>query len=412
MRCPIDVSRPPTVATALVVATLIASVPSQSARGDRLLLRNGGTVEGTLLREPDAQGNKDYIVRTDEGILVKLSRSAVRKVEQPDAAQREYQQRLQTLPDTADGHWQMAQWCQDHQLQSARTLHLQQVLRHDPDHEQARRALGYNKIDGRWVMADQWMRQQGYQRYRGAWRTAQQIAIMERQREWELGEKQWRRQLKTWRSWLGGRRHAEALERLRTVDDPQAVTGLAELLQDEPDERLREMYVDVLARIGGGQATGALAAAALDDPDLEVRLRAIDHLKKIGSDRVLPIFVAALAGNDNRRINRAAVALGRLEDPDAILPLIGALVTRHESIVQPPSSIRPSFGSSSDGSSGIGGLNVGGGPKKVVRHLQNKSVLDALVRLTGKNFRFSEQDWRAWYARQQTPPSINLRRDP
>ena len=104
--------------------------------------------------------------------------------------------------------------------------------------------------------------------------------------------------------------------------------------------------------------------------------------------------------------------MGRLGDPEAVLPLIDALVTRHETVIQPTSSIRPSFGGTSDGSGGFNGLSVGGGPRRVVRSLKNKSALEALVALTKQNFQYSQTDWKRWYIREHSSPGANLRRDP
>ena len=118
-----------------------------------------------------------------------------------------------------------------------------------------------------------------------------------------------------------------------------------------------------------------------------------------------------MTSKSNRTINRAGVALGRLGEREAILPLIDALVTRHETVKKPANQINTSFSRSSDGGLGLGGLNVGGGPKKIVKNLQNKSVLEALVALTEQNYQYSKNDWKRWYIGQQDLGDINLRRD-
>jgi hypothetical protein len=95
------------------------------------------------------------------------------------------------------------------------------------------------------------------------------------------------------------------------------------------------------------------------------------------------------------------------------VPLINALVTRHETIVHPPGgNINPAFGTSPDGGAGMNGLQVGGGPKKVVRSVKNKAVLEALITLTGQNYQYAVPDWKQWYvATHSLPVDINLRRD-
>ena len=166
-----------------------------------------------------------------------------------------------------------------------------------------------------------------------------------------------------------------------------------------------------MGRIEGPVAISALISTTLEDPDLEVRLRAVDHLRRIGPEPAVRMFSQSLQSKSNRTINRAGVALGRLGNTDAVLPLIESLVTRHERIVKPTSAITPSFGRNSDGSGGMNGLSVGGGPKKVVRDLKNQSVLEALISLTDQNYQYSKPDWKDWYIRQQEAGEVNLRRD-
>ena len=250
-----------------------------------LVLKNGGQLRGDVLHAPAADqpaSSSFYIVRLASGGRVKLAARQVRKVVEPSAAESKYARLLPKMPDTAAGHLTMAQWCQEHGLNDLRLYHLQQVLRHEPDHQEARRSLGYGRIDGRWIKADDWMQEQGYVRYQGAWRLPQQVAVLERERETELAQKNWRRDLKMWRGWLGGRRDAEAREKLRQLQDPLAVPALAELLGAERDSQVREIYVDLLARFSSSTAVSALVRTALQDPDTEIRLRAIDHLRDTG----------------------------------------------------------------------------------------------------------------------------------
>ncbi len=336
----------------------------------------------------------------------------VRKVVDPSPPENQYAGLLRRMPDTAKGHLTMAAWCQENGLNDQRLHHLEQVLRHQPDHEDARRILGYGLIDGQWVRAQDWMEQQGYVRYQGAWRLPQQVAILEQARETELAEKRWRRDLKMWRGWLGGRRDAEAREKFQQLKDPLAIPGLAVLLSEERDAQVREMYIDLLARFSHAKAYSALIQIALEDVDLENRLRAIDYLRENGRTHAVQAFARTLGHKNNQMVNRAAVALGRLGDSDAVLPLIHALVTRHETITRPTADIRPSFGGSRDGTGSFNGLSVGGGgPKRVVRSLKNKDVLQALVSLTKQNYQYSTPDWMRWYVSENSSPGVNLRRD-
>jgi HEAT repeat protein len=116
----------------------------------------------------------------------------------------------------------------------------------------------------------------------------------------------------------------------------------------------------------------------------------------------VPPLVAALAGSDNARVNRAAEALGRLGVPTAIGPLITALETRHLAVVgdgQPAGSTSATFTPQG------GGLAMGGGPKRKLVAVRNARVLEALVTLTGENFEWNADAWRAWLVNERSLPA-------
>lgn len=383
------------------------------ALADVLILRNGGRLEGDVAKTQVSSESKAvaYTVKLNSGVRLKIDGREVRKHIKSDPTELEYEKLLNAMPDTAAGHWTMANWCNSNKLSEQRRYHQEQVLRHDPNHEDARRSLGYTRLNGKWGTRKDRMRDKGYELFEGKYLLPQQIAILKRTRDDELAQKKWRRDLKTWRKNLSGASKAEILDQFANIDDPRAVLALHELLQNDSSSQFREIYVDNLARIGGPGAVSALVQAGLEDSEVEVRLRAIDRLREIAPLASARMFARALTSKSNRTINRAGVALGRLGEREAILPLIDALVTRHETIKKPANQINSSFSRSGDGSLGLGGLNVGGGPKKIVKNLQNKSVLEALVALTEQNYQYSKNDWKRWYIGQQDLGDINLRRD-
>ncbi|MCP4194031.1 MAG: HEAT repeat domain-containing protein [Planctomycetaceae bacterium] len=395
-------------------ACLSLSWLAADASADILVLRNGGRLEGEILKRTELRGEREataYIVRLKTGVRLKIDGREVRKVVADSPAHSQYKKLLADMPNTAVGHWSMAEWCQQQNLRQQRTYHQQQVLQLDPNHEKARRSLGYTRFNGKWGKRDDRMRAQGYELFEGKYMLPQQIAIKKRNRNNDLAQKKWRRDLKTLRSQLNGARQAQAKEQFKTIKDPRAVMALQEMLKSEELAEVREIYVDALGHIKGPAAISALITSSLDDPDLEVRLRAVDHLRRIGPEPAVRTFSKSLQSKSNRTINRAGVALGRLGNTDAVLPLIDSLITRHERIVKPANAITPSFSRNSDGSGGMNGLSVGGGPKKVVRNLKNQSVLEALISLTDQNYQYSKLDWKEWYIRQQEAGEVNLRRD-
>ena len=233
------------------------------------------------------------------------------------------------------------------------------------------------------------MAERGFIRYRGNWRTVQEIELIERGEKAHLAQKEWAAKLERLRRQVDqASQSARAAEEIRGISDPAAVPALATALPKEPVFRVRGWYVEALSRIRSPDAVGVLVATALDHGDPETRIAAVERL-------------AALRSGDNARINRAAEALGRLGVPSVVGPLIDALQTQHIVVAgdgTPEGSTSATFTPSG------GGLSMGSGSKRIKTAVRNDRVLEALVALTGANFEWDAQAWRAWLANRQAPP--------
>ena len=252
------------------------------------------------------------------------------------------------------------------------------------------------------------MTARGFVRYRGMWRTVQEIELIERSDRVNLAQREWTIRLERLRTRLDDPRQAEAaVEEIREIADPFAVPALAAALGKERMPRVRADYVEALSHIRGAEAMTALVSVAVDHADLETRILAVERLVDIGPEMAAQAIAGALGGADNARINRAAEALGRLGSASAVGPLIGALETEHMLVAgggAPEGSTTATFTPSG------GGLSRGGGPKRQKTRVQNQRVLEALVKITGENFDWNTAAWRAWQANRQLPPDFDPRR--
>ena len=252
------------------------------------------------------------------------------------------------------------------------------------------------------------MAARGFVRYRGMWRTVQEIELIERADRVNLAQKEWVNRLERLRKRLDDPRQAEAAaEEIREIADPFAVPALSAAVVKERMPRIRADYVEALSHIRGPEALTALVTMAVDHPDPETRILAVERLLDIGPELAAQAIAGALGGADNARINRAAEALGRLGSASAIAPLIDVLETEHQVVVgggTPEGSTTATFTPSG------GGLSMGSGPKRQKTRVQNQRVLEALVRLTGENFEWNSAAWRAWLANRQSPPDFDPRR--
>jgi len=263
------------------------------------------------------------------------------------------------------------------------------------------------------------MAERGYVRYRGGWRTAQEIELIERTERVQFARVEWKQKLERLRRQLDQPAHAaQAAEEIAEIADAAAVPALAAAVAEERVFRTRGLFVQALARIRTSDATAVLVSVALDHTDPETRIAAVEQLATIGAESALPAFMAALASADNARINRAAAAIGRLLAAvppesslrhDDALPgrLVAVLETEHMGLVgngTAEGSTSATFTPSG------GGLALGGGPKRVRVIVKNEDVLDTLATVAGVNFGWELSAWRAWLAARDAPADLDLRR--
>ena len=396
---------------AICVAAILFS---SFGRADIFILQDDGQVRGELVN-PKQNPRISYVVRTPAGGTITLAKEQVKKIASESTTEKEYVQIRSDFPDTVEGQWQLAEWCREHSLTRQRKTHLERVIAIEPDHAEARRALGYRRVQGKWLTQQEENEAKGLVRYKGQWVLKQQVEILEQDRRNELVQKEWFRRIKTWRKWLDGDRHDLAIEQFQQISNPNAVRALAHYLHDEDDQEVRLLYVRTLAGIEANDALDALASAAMDDEDEEVRIACVEELAHRKYKPAVNYFVRRMkSSKENVYVNRAAVGLGALKDAAATGPLIDALITKHKVVVHPggnPGQMSASFG---NGGAGAGAPGFGFGQPKAqvfVQSMKNADVLTALVKITGKNFDYDTQAWKAWFAQQRRPKDLDLRRD-
>jgi hypothetical protein len=394
--------------TIFTVAAFACSVHDASSRAETFVLAGGGHVEGRLLN-PDESPRTTYLIETAAG-RISLSADQVENVEVLSPVMQQYFALLPRMPNNPDGFWKMAEWCRTAGLDTEREMHLEELLKLDPDHKDARHALGYNKVDGKWIRPDEHMSALGYTRFQGRWRLPQDVEIQQRKDRLADAENQWRARLRNLRSQIGKRRGPEAIAEMRAIRDPFAAPALADLLKDETLPEMSVLYVEVLGKLNHPAAASALVRHALENNDERVRDLCLDQLARRGEHAAVPVFIDALGHKDNYMVQRAAVALARMRDERAVVPLIDALTTKHKQLVSPPGPPGGIGASFSPG--GGGGLSMGGKPKVIEREVQNAAVLQALTAMTTAHHGYDKTAWKAWYTTQNTPLGVNLRREP
>src|SRR5687768_11940508 len=252
------------------LALPIVALAALPARADVFLLTTGGRIEGQWLNQ-DEQPPKEYLVLTASGLKASLQLTQVREVIRQSPLELEYARRAAAAPDTEDGQWELAEWCREQSLFDQRKTHLRRLIELNPDHQQARRLLGFQFLDGQWITRENFRRGEGYELYKGKWRTTQEIEILESKARLDLAQKEWLQKIRRWRSDLNSPERARlAYESLTAIKDPVAVGPLREMLARERVRRVKTLYADVLASINTSEAVGALVQRVLYDPDQEL----------------------------------------------------------------------------------------------------------------------------------------------
>jgi len=248
----------------------------------------------------------------------------------------------------------------------------------------------------------------GYHRYRGLWRTQQEIDLDKQAEAVTKSRVVARQRLERLRRELDKPEAGKHIaDEIRQTNDPFAVMALIAAINTDPVPRVRLLYVEALGNIVSTDAIGALLSLVLNHADSEVRWSAIEQLNDKDSMQVVPALVAALQGPDNQRINRAAVALKTLGDESAVQPLINVLIT--QSVV---SSSAASGGKTSVTFSPTGGgLALGSNQKQKIISSQNTQVLEALTTLTGVNYGWDQTRWQLWFLNQGVSSTVDIRRD-
>jgi len=414
----------------LVVAGLLPEL----AGADVLVLKSGGRLAGQIVAEPEQPGGPGHwTFRTLSGATVEIAPGDVAAVQRRKLVREQYVDRVDQLADTAAAHLALAEWCREQGLSSERTRHLEQVLRHEPQNETARKGLGHRRHGGTWMSPDEVQQSKGFVKYKGKWVLPQEVPLLEQEELDSAAQKQWYKPVKMWYGWLltdDPQRQAEGLAEFRQLRDPTAAAAVIRTFQKAPTEPLRLLLAEVLANLQCPASLRRLVELTLHDDSGPVRDRALQGLKPWGAASSQPVYLRALRNDSNVVVNRAGWALGRLGDDKVVPELIEALVTRHRYSMQVPEN---AIGSTTDGRwlqaidpttlpPQVAAMLAAGqfpqglviespfanGVRQRMRTVfynvdeKNLAVLEALTQLTGEDFQFDEPTWRRWRAGKLT----------
>jgi hypothetical protein len=414
--------------TTLLVAGLAVA---QKLPADTIKLEGGRTIRGKVL---DEKSTKDkLVIKLQAGNAeVTIDRNEIQEIIVEKNPKEQYDEVKDRYKDTADDQFNLAIWCEEHKLPKQRKAHLEKTIELDPDHAQAREKLGYTKYDGKWLTANEIKEAKGLVRFNGRYVSPQEKEILEQKKRQNDEEKEWHAKVKMWKTWMTGNDQSKVRmgeERLRSIDDPNALEAVVGHLGKEKDEALRVLMCEILGSIPGEPATIELVKRCIIDVSVNVRYAATDKLADREDNQAVRTLIGVLKSEHNVVICRAAEALGTIGDASAVPALIDALVTKHKQVVTRQAggsfvgngtpaiidyepvvapgvvAFRPVIGYQAQG------FGISAPSQEVVTvPVENPEVRDALAEITGEDFGYSQAAWRAWLTNQKKREEVKKRR--
>lgn len=290
-----------TFAAVPFAAVAFATLHARPAGADWVRTKDGLVIEGPVAKEADGS----VTVTTEKG-TVRLAASRVDQVQTGEGPRAALRRELDaTDHKDADALYRVGLLAESKGQPDLAKEALVAVIALQPDHAAARRALGYEKVDGSWITVPEARRRRGLVLYAGAW-----VLPVE----------------------------AEAAAKAEAAASPAAFTPADEHLPDvmrtaaHGEEALARAAALKLARTDAKERL-PVALALLGDPDPKVRAWACIHLASIGDQSALkPLVFSAVRDRDPDVRREATVAAASFGHEDVAMPFLRALGSTHEGI--------------------------------------------------------------------------------
>lgn len=159
-----------------VKALAIVLALSSGVFADEVVLRNGSVFNGVVREEGDR-----VVIEMDFGSM-SFKKIDVRSITKGLDPMTEYDQRLKAATDIK-GMVEVAAWARAKGLGSRSKDLYTKILTLDPDQADARKALGYEKVNGQWLEGDDLMVARGFVKVNGKWLTKETAELLLQQQE-------------------------------------------------------------------------------------------------------------------------------------------------------------------------------------------------------------------------------------
>lgn len=153
---------------------LLLLVPSL-VLADEIHLKGAGSLSGRIIEETETTVTIDL-----GGGTVGVPMERVERIERKRSPLDDYDERAAKLgPQDVNGWLKLGRWASQQGLSAQAGEAYDTVLAIDPDNEEARIALGYVLLDGRWMTEEESYRAQGYVKHDGEWVTPGEAQLLQ-----------------------------------------------------------------------------------------------------------------------------------------------------------------------------------------------------------------------------------------
>ena len=163
---------------------------------------------------------------------------------------------MELRTDDLEGHYQLAIWCKEKKLPTQADREFETVLKINPDHEDARKELGYVvKYEGKWMTEDEAKIAQGYVKYKGMWFKKEDYEVRKKNDEEDERIKKAYSEFQKEANKLGARNsktRAEAYEKATAIADKNNLQDVKPWLADA--KAYSDKYWDTITEMEGRNA--------------------------------------------------------------------------------------------------------------------------------------------------------------
>jgi len=195
------------------------------------------------------------------------------------------------------------------------------VLAAEPDHPAARRALGFEKVDGAWMSVAQARRRNGLVLFEDRWVLPAELdRATKTRRTARVSDAALASAMKAAATSKGALARSATLQVEQASPAQRLATATSLLVHRDP--RVRGYACLELGRLGDAEALRSLIAVAVRDTNATVRADAVQAVASFGRDDAAIPFVRALWSEHPGIVASAAQALSTLHDPRSVRYLV------------------------------------------------------------------------------------------